>query len=164
MHHVCYCINRFFGLGQDPPCSCCSENHKAFDFWIGTWEVLNADGTQAGTNKIEKIQGNCILIENWTSADGKFTGTSMNFFNPETKLWEQLWIDNAGTHLRLKGNRSNNKMILLSDGFTRSDGLSYMNRITSTLNKDGTVRQLWEVLREGDVANVAFDGLYQKMK
>ena len=149
-------------LSQSDPCACCTDDHKAFDFWIGTWNVTNPDGTAAGRNVIEKKQDSCILKENWTSANGKFTGTSTNFYNLKSGQWEQLWIDNAGTHLKLKGNRIGNQMILSSDEFMHTDGKNYVNRITWTSNEDGTVRQLWEVLQNGKVVNVAFDGLYRK--
>ena len=48
-------------------CNCCSDNHKAFDFWIGEWKVTNADGSIAGYNSIVKEEGNCLLKENWKS-------------------------------------------------------------------------------------------------
>ncbi|MGB5819465.1 MAG: hypothetical protein WBG90_08250 [Saonia sp.] len=153
-----------YTLEAQSACACCTENHKAFDFWIGTWDVTNADGTAAGKNSIEKVQDSCLLRENWTSAKGKFTGSSTNFYNLETKQWEQLWIDNSGAHLKLKGNRTGNQMILSSDKFTHTDGEVYVNRITWTLNADGTVRQLWEVLQDDKVISVAFDGLYRKIK
>lgn len=154
----------FQGLSAQDSCACCTEDHKAFDFWIGSWEVSKADGTAAGTNTISKIQDNCILAENWKSADGKFTGTSYNFYNLNTRQWEQLWIDNYGTHLYLKGNRMANQMILSSEEFTHTDGKQYRNRITWTSNANGTVRQLWEVLEGKKVINVAFDGLYRKIE
>jgi len=37
------------------------------------------DGTKAGQNSIVKGEGNCVLRENWTSATGGYTGTSINF-------------------------------------------------------------------------------------
>jgi len=116
----------------------------------------------AGRNSIQKIQDGCVLIENWTSAQGKFTGTSLNFYNRKAKQWEQLWIDNSGTHLKLKGNKIGDQMILSSDEFTHTDGKRYVNRITWTLNDDDTVRQLWEVLHGSKVVNVAFDGIYKR--
>ncbi len=155
-----------FGLlagAQTEKCPCCTDNHKAFDFWIGTWKVTNADGTAAGENIIEKVQDSCILKENWTSAAGNFTGTSTNFYNLITKQWEQLWIDNSGRHLKLKGNRKGASMIMASDKFIHTDGNEYVNRITWTANEDGTVRQLWEVLKDEEVVNVAFNGLYKKV-
>lgn len=154
----------FVTLGQSENCACCTDDHKAFDFWIGNWKVTNTDGTAAGKNTIEKIQNGCILSENWTSATSGFTGTSMNFFNPATKQWEQLWIDNSGNSLKLKGKRVGNQMILASEAYIRADGKPYLNRITWTANEDGTVRQLWEVMQKDSVVNVAFDGLYRKVE
>ena len=149
-------------FSQSDECTCCTADHKAFDFWVGEWKVTNPDGSFAGNNTIKKIQDQCVLQENWIGAGGT-TGTSMNFYNRITGQWEQLWIDNSGTPLQLKGNRIANKMILSSDEFTRADGKKYINRITWSLNEDGTVRQLWEVLQNKKIVNVAFDGLYTKV-
>ncbi len=149
-------------IGQSNICACCSEQHKAFDFWLGSWEVTTADGSLAGTNMIEKEEEDCILIEHWVSANGKNTGSSTNFYNLKTKQWEQLWIDNSGTHLKLKGNRVGDQMIMSSNPSIRKDGKAYVDRIIWTLNADGSVRQLWEVLHKDEVVRVAFDGLYQK--
>lgn len=152
----------FSVLAQSEPCPCCTENHRAFDFWVGEWEVFKPDGTLAGTNSIIKEQDDCILRENWISSNNPFTGSSVNFYNNQTARWEQLWIDNAGSHLYLYGNRKGNQMVLVSEEIPRENKPSYVNRIIYTLNEDGTVRQLWEILINGEVANVAFDGLYRK--
>lgn len=143
-------------------CICCTEKHSEFDFWLGTWTVTKPDGSLAGTNVIEKIQDNCILRENWTSALGNFTGTSSNFYNIQTKQWEQVWLDNQGGILHLKGNRVGNQMILQSDEQKNSNGEPFFNRITWTLNDDGTVRQYWEIITNTNNIAVAFDGMYKK--
>ena len=143
-------------------CKCCTEKHAEFDFWIGTWNVTNPDGTVAGKNVIDKIQDQCILRENWTSAKGKYTGTSSNFYNSKSKQWEQIWIDNQGGNLHLKGNRVGNQMILRSDEETNKEGKSFYHQITWTLNKDGSVRQLWETFTNEKDVTIAFDGLYKK--
>lgn len=144
-------------------CNCCTEKHSEFDFWIGNWEVTNPDGSQAGTNTIDKIQDNCILRENWRSAKGKFTGTSSNFYNSETKQWEQIWIDNQGGSLHLKGNRIGNQMILKTDEELNEEGKPFFHRVTWTLNDNGTVRQYWETITNKTEVIVAFDGLYKKV-
>jgi len=151
----------FFALAQND-CNCCSEEHKGFDFWVGTWVVSNTNGSLAGNSVISKEEKGCVIRENWTSSQSGFTGTSLNFYNAKTEQWEQLWIDNAGNHLKLKGNRFDNQMILASEPFTHNDGNIYTNRITWTKNKDGTVRQLWELLEGRKVKNVLFDGMYRK--
>ena len=145
-------------------CNCCTETHAEFDFWIGSWTVTNPDGSLAGTNEIDKIQDNCILRENWKSAKGNYTGTSNNFYNATTKQWEQIWIDNQGGNLHLKGNRKGNQMILQSDMITDSKGQKFYHKVTWTLNEDGTVRQYWETITNDNSITVAFDGLYKKTR
>lgn len=145
-------------------CPCCTENHKAFDFWVGEWQVTKPDGSAAGQNTIVKLEDNCVLRESWKSANGNSTGTSTNFYNGSTGQWEQLWVDNSGSHLKLIGNRTKNRMILSSEEFVGADGKKAVHRISWTSNEDGTVRQLWEVLQDDKVVNIAFDGLYTKIE
>lgn len=146
---------------QNPSCNCCNEKYSEFDFWMGSWEVFKLDGTRAGENTIEKIQEGCVLQENWISATPGYTGTSNNFYNNETNQWEQIWIDNQGQSLHLKGNKVGNQMILQTDKKTNNEGQTFYHRITWTDNGDGTVRQLWETITEGKDVTVAFDGLYK---
>ena len=149
-------------FSQSSNCNCCSEKHRAFDFWVGEWHVTNAKGKFAGTNRIEKFQDNCLIRENWTSSNGGYSGTSNNIYNPKINQWEQIWIDNQGKTLHLKGNRIGNQMILKSNEELDKDGQTYFNRITWTANADGTVRQLWEVIKNNNDIYVAFDGLYKR--
>ena len=147
---------------QADPCACCTAEHNAFDFWIGDWEVRDPEGKIVGTNSIREAQDGCVLVEDWKSSNGTFTGGSTSFYNKQDGRWEQLWIDNSGSHLHLKGKRTGNQMILVSDEIPREDEPPYQNQITWTMNEDGTVRQLWEVIVNGAVDNVVFDGIYTK--
>ncbi len=147
---------------QNTSCACCTNSHAEFDFWVGNWEVTLPNGTKAGDNTIEKQHGGCVIKESWVSAAGNFTGTSFNFYNPRTDQWEQLWLDTAGTILKLKGNRQNNQMILRSEPVVQEDGTTMVQQITYTLHEDGSIRQLWEILQDEVAVNVAFDGLYKK--
>ncbi|MBT8257177.1 MAG: hypothetical protein KJO49_01815 [Bacteroidia bacterium] len=147
---------------NDSNCACCTEEHGAFDFWVGQWTVIKPDGSPAGKNIIEKIQDDCVLMENWTSASPGYTGTSYNFYNGQTKKWEQLWIDNQGQSLHMTGGRTGDKMIMKTDWLVAANGNRYYHQISWTLNTDGTVRQLWETFPEGQPTQIAFDGLYKK--
>ena len=147
---------------EDQAARCASADHQAFDFWIGQWEVTTPDGKPAGKNDIDKIQDDCVLRENWTSASSGFTGTSYNFYNSRKKQWQQLWVDNQGGNLELSGNRKDNQMILRSAEATDDKGESFFHRITWTHNEDGTVRQLWETIKNSGEITIAFDGLYKK--
>lgn len=167
MKKIIYLIAVFYSVvvqAQQNPCACCSKDHTAFDFWIGTWNVINPDGTNAGKNVITKIEDNCVLRENWTSAKGNYTGTSYNFYNAQTNQWEQIWIDNKGGNLHLKGQRVGNQMILQSDELQNKEGDTYVNRVTWTLNDDGSVRQHWETSNNQKKWITVFDGLYVKEK
>ena len=61
------------------------------------------------------------------------------------KSWNQVWVDNSGYSLVLKGNLSNGSMILKSK-LQKGDNGDFYNRVTWTPNKDGSVTQLWEIL------------------
>ena len=112
-----------------------------------------------------KVEDNCVLRENWKSANPGYTGTSYNFYNLNTSKWEQLWIDNQGQHLKLVGDRVDNQMILKSESYKDKDGNDAYNRVIWTYNEDGTVRQLWETVTTIDGKEnvvIAFDGHYKR--
>lgn len=153
-----------FLIAQNTTCNCCTEKHAEFDFWIGEWNVTQPNGNAAGTNKLEKIENKCVLKENWTSASAGYTGTSYSFYNSQKQQWEQIWVDNQGGSLHLKGHKKGNQMILETDEATNANGQKYVHRVTWTDNEDGTVRQYWETITDGDNITVAFDGLYKKSK
>lgn len=148
--------------GQNTSCNCCSQEQGQFDFWVGSWLVTNPDGSKAGENKIEKLQNNCLLKEQWVSATPGITGTSNSFYNTTTKQWEQIWVDNQGGNLHLKGNFLGNSMILKTDVVKNQNGEPFYHRVTWTKNEDGSVRQYWETITNDKDVVVAFDGLYRK--
>ena len=149
--------------GQDATdCPCCSEEYKSFDFWVGRWKVTLADGSPAGTNHIERTQDGCLLLEHWNSARKGFTGTSFTYYNRPLGLWEHLWVDNSGNVLKLQGGPKGKAIVLSSDPVEGPEGGAMVNRITWTPGEDGGVHQLWELLRDGAVVQVLFDGYYRR--
>ena len=154
----------FNGFGQID-CACCTDNHKLFDFWIGDWNVYDTTGTLIGENTIIKLEDDCILNEHWRGKGGT-TGRSYNYFNNSDSTWNQLWIDNSGSDLILKGKGIDGvKMVLSSDLIPGKKIDFYRNRITWTLNDDGTVTQLWDIMnKEGTKLNELFKGIYKKKK
>lgn len=159
-------LSHFWLFSQNQnPCPCCTENHSQFDFWLGNWEVTDTAGTVVGYNTIVKEQNNCLLKESWTSAKGKFTGTSFNYFESTNGKWHQLWIDNAGSQLNLTGGIEDGKMVLKSSLFTDKSGMEKQHQITWTPYNDGSVRQKWIVINVEDrTSSTLFNGLYQRKK
>ena len=60
------------------PAACEGGAYRAFDFWLGRWEVRTADGALAGHNEIIREHAGCLLVERWQSALGG-AGSSLNF-------------------------------------------------------------------------------------
>ena len=148
---------------DEKPCSCCTEAHSQFDFWLGDWTVYNTEGKQVGANSITKEDkyDNCVIREQWKST-GTNRGTSYNYYNLADKTWNQVWIDNSGFSLTLKGSYINNKMVLKSELLESKNG-KYYNRITWQLNENKSVTQTWDILNEQNkVTQVAFKGIYKK--
>jgi len=146
---------------QGAPCS--APEHRQFDFWIGDWEVTGARGQQAGTNRIERVLGGCVLYESWTSA-GASRGHSFNIWDPGDNKWHQTWVDNSGTFLRIAGGIINGEMVM--EGERRlPDGTRQLEKITWTPNKDGTVRQVWLSSRDQGMRwTTVFDGTYRRVR
>lgn len=155
----------FFIVGNNfaqTNCLCCDSLHKQFDFWVGEWIVKDTTGARVGENTISKIQDNCVLLENWKGAQGG-TGTSMNFYDISDSTWNQLWVDNKGNVLKLKGKYASGKMVLKSELAKGKKVELYYNQITWSENKNGTVTQLWEVYDDsGKLLNTVFKGIYYR--
>ncbi len=77
------------------PCMYRPES-RAFDFWIGDWDVTTAAGQAAGTSSVQLLLDGCALYENWTSASNG-SGKSLNSYNPELGMWQQFWTDRTGS-------------------------------------------------------------------
>ncbi len=144
-------------------CACCTENHRAFDFWLGEWDVRNEQGAVQGTNSIVSLQDGCVMQENWKGASGS-NGTSYNFFDSADDTWNQVWIDNSGNVLKLKGNlNAEGAMVMSSELVQNPDGDDYFHQISWTPHEDGSVTQLWVTLnKSGEIASTLFKGRYGK--
>jgi hypothetical protein len=148
-------------VNTGPPCS--ATEYRQFDFWLGDWVVYDSAGAVVGENFIVPMQDGCLIQENWKS-DGS-TGTSYNFYNTQDSTWNQLWVDNQGTILKLKGHFEQGKMILKSELIPGKKVDYYYNQISWEKRPDGSVRQLWQVFaKSGKLLNTPFDGIYRLRK
>lgn len=79
-------------------------NMRAFDFWIGEWDVQPTGqprAPQGATSRIEKSLDGCLIIEHWEPGTPP-SGKSFNTYNAALGHWEQFWVDSRGqvTHYR----------------------------------------------------------------
>lgn len=151
-------------VAQTPPTPCAAGAHfDDFDFWVGRWDVFVGDGSQAGTNRIEKTERDCLLVESWSGAGGG-TGTSINFYDPGRELWRQIWVSSNGIVIEIEGGLRNGSMVL-EGTLTDAAGRSQPFRGTWTPNADGSVRQHFEISQdEGRSWATWFDGRYVRAR
>jgi hypothetical protein len=139
---------------------CEAPEHRQFDFWLGEWEVRKPDGSLAGTNRIEREYGGCVIHERYETGRG-YSGESLNAWDAARGVWHQTWVDSGGTLLLLEGGLRDGSMVLEGEGIG-AGGEPVRHRITWTPNPDGTVRQHWESSGAGGGWVTVFDGLYRR--
>lgn len=137
------------------------ERFSDFDFWVGEWDVFdNNSGNRAGENAIQKMEEGCMLLESWTGGGGASTGTSINYFNPVTGEWRQVWVSAGAYAIDIVGGLRGESMVL--EGSIYNFGGAVWNfRGTWTPNEDGSVRQFFEQYNhDSEVWEPWFDGRY----
>lgn len=120
--------------------ACSAPAYRAWDFWVGEWEVHSQSGQFQGTNVITRQEQGCLLVESWTSAQGG-TGQSYNFYHPAQDAWHQLWVS-SGAIIDYAGNVNDTGAMLLEGTITyRADGRQarFMGRWSP--GENGTVLQ-----------------------
>lgn len=140
---------------------CREDGYREFDFWIGRWQVADAEGAVAGHNVIESRQRGCLLVETWQGTEGG-TGTSINYYHPIAGTWRQVWVS-PGTVIDISGNLSDGSMVL-SGTIAYRDGRSLPFRGTWTLLEDGRVRQFFEEQQAPGRWTTWFEGFYTRME
>ncbi len=139
---------------------CDEPTNRAFDFWLGEWEVRTPDGKLAGINRIEREFGGCVLHERYTTGRG-YSEESLNIYDSSRNVWHQTWVDTSGTLLLLEGGPRDGAMVLEGQS-ANADAAPTKHRITWSTNADGSVRQLWESTDAKGQWSVAFDGKYTR--
>jgi hypothetical protein len=156
-----------------PPYDCSGAEYRQFDFWIGDWDVVPnpatrpasapppRPGRQAPRNVVEKIQGGCVVLENWDDRSGG-TGQSFNIYDRSRQRWHQTWVDNRGGLHEYWGKLEDGKMVLYGEvplppasSFQgrRTIRVSFipmgpdqMRQFSESLNVDGTWSQNYDLI------------------
>lgn len=125
---------------QGPPGCEGYDQHRAFDFWVGDWNVYAREGAFAGQNFISSRSGGCLILEEWHSANGG-DGTSMNYVDPESGKWRQVWMS-ANLYIDYSGG-------LNAHGQMQLDGqITYFREDSS---RNAPFRGVWTPLENGHV-------------
>ncbi len=93
-----------------PPQKCAVEQGRAFDFWLGEWEIEQqiraADGSWIVLPARTSVSGSpdgCVLTEHWSgevqffwegmNAPEALMGYSVRAYDPRTTQWAIYWLD-----------------------------------------------------------------------
>lgn len=145
--------------GSSAPCA--AAEHHQFDFWVGAWNVYNVRGQRIGKSRVRVVSDGCAVLEAWQALQGR-NGTSINFFDPESGLWHQVWVGGAGMVLRLQGSLQDGSMVLSGTAPRKTPQGTVLDRLTWTPHSDGTVEQRWLLSSDGGATwTVAFRGIYR---
>ena len=147
---------------KTPPPACATDDHRAFDFWLGTWDVTaKGQTTPSAVNKVTMQHRGCVIREDYATKGG-YTGMSMSFYDAAQKKWHQTWMGMDGSALFIEGGLNDKGSMVLSNKNTPYyvEGTP-INRVTWTPNEDGSVRQHWQASQDGGKTwSDVFDGVY----
>ena len=147
------------------PCAYTAENRQ-FDFWVGEWEVESTHGgIPAGTSRIERILGDCVILENWSSAGSSYGGTSYNIYNASLKRWEQFWVDNVGGMIHFYGELKDGTLDYYTDEIPQPDGTKLKRHLQFFNLGPDKVRQFSQGSTDGGKTwSVEYDFTYNRKK
>lgn len=144
-----------------PKVDCTDADHRAFDFWVGDWDVF-AGNTRIAHSRIERIVG-CAISETFDQQVGPagkpidYHGRSISAFDPIAKHWQQYYVDSGGTAATLTGGIEHGAMVLIS----RIGPVT--NRMTVKPLADGSVNQRGESSTDdGKTWAASYDFVYRK--
>ena len=144
-----------------PACATEAAPYRDFDFWVGDWEVTDPDGVFQGENTVSSRDGGCLIVEEWTGAGGG-EGVSLNFVDPSSGAWRQVWRG-TGVVIDYEGGLDADGAMVLEGAIVyAADGRSAPFHGRWTARNDGSVLQeFWEQSPESGDWEVWFVGVYR---
>ncbi len=136
------------------------DRYRQFDFWLGSWNVYNAERELVGTNEITSAEDGCVLIERWEGRQGS-TGMSINYLDPSTGTWKQSWVAATGGIVELAGGLVDDAMVM-EGTLIKADGSRTPMKGRWTPLDDGRVRQQFHIPDDTETWTTWFDGYYER--
>lgn len=144
------------------PPTCEAPEFRAFDFWIGEWDVYpTVGGDMVGRSTISSEDDGCVITEHWRS--GTSSGRSINIYDRHSGHWEQFWVDSTGGRTHFIGGPTETGMQLTAPQARawQAPGAVFQSRMTFTNNPDGSVRQLGATSSDGETWTTRYDFTYR---
>jgi hypothetical protein len=128
---------------------CDTPRHHEFDYWVGDWQVFDADTRQlVAVDRVEKHSEGCIVQQNLTfitdmyrrpGVNYRLAGIGVNRFDGEA--WLQIWADNQWGAIVMRGSPD-------------ASGSMTFKSIIPSRNRD--LKIIWEKRADGTVRNVEY--------
>jgi len=130
-----------------------------FDFWVGTWDV-QVGGVTRARNVISREMDGCLVRERYANPTG-YTGESLNFIDPDSGTWKQVWVDARGGVVRYEGGLEREGVMRMEGTNTTLDGRTQPARVTWTRLDGGRVHHVIEQSPDGGKTwSTYFDAVY----
>ncbi len=146
------------------PPACATANHRAFDFWVGDWDVRpTAGGPVIAHSKIERLYDGCAIRENWMPLEGP-DGGSLNSYRPRERRWRQSYTGAGNGWTDFFGEMEGRSMVLTATS-ARADGTTQLVRMVFTPIGDDAVQQVGTVSSDqGHTWQPSFDLMYRRSR
>ncbi|MCO6509211.1 MAG: VWA domain-containing protein [Aridibacter famidurans] len=134
------------GFGQAPAPNCNNDpKFRQFDFWVGEWDVKDAEGKPAGESSITGDLNGCVIFEHFRAGD--YSGKSINIYDRTDGKWHQTWVDITGVLTEYTGGTEDGKMVYVANEVRQ--GKAVVLKMTFTKLENGSVRQFGEISTDG---------------
>jgi ketosteroid isomerase-like protein len=154
---------RVFLAAELPKSDCAAPEHHQFDFWLGDWDVFEADGvTKAAHVRVERALGGCALRELYEDGTG-MKGESLSGYDASRKVWHQTWVTNRGQLLMIEGKMQGDAMVL-SGTYRDANGKRAVARGTWKRVPDGVRETAVTSADGGKTWKPWFDLLFRKRR
>jgi hypothetical protein len=142
--------------GNAPPCA--DPVYRAFDYWIGEWEVHDTTGALLGHQSITRI-GNCGISEHWQPV-GRGTGRSLTWYSSTDSTWNQLYLGGNGWLPRYRGRVNAEGEIEMSESVDEVPAGTPITKMRYYKTADGLRQVLWQSNDRGQTWTLGFVGIY----
>jgi ketosteroid isomerase-like protein len=99
-------------FAQTAPSPCSAPAYRAFDFWLGDWDVFDdADNSLAARVRITSALNGCALREDYSGIDGS-SGESLSSWDESHHVWRQNWVSGRGSQVSIEGALHDGSIVL----------------------------------------------------
>ena len=114
--------------------------YRQFDFVIGKWTLQTLNDRLAGSLEFSASSRGYALVGNGVDEARSLRFTVMGYYDPQTRAWKQVWMDDQGTALHLAEMSADDQTISLEGTMSTADGRQQLARVIYEEVEGGLVR------------------------